>query len=248
MTSPSLDDIRHDIDRIDDAILALLGQRAAATARVRSQKSDDGTLAQSPIRPAREAAMLRRLMAKRGPQVEADLLVRLWRVILVNSTLSQAPVRLHVASPAGRLDLRDHFGPMPIVEHQSAGEALAALTVTPGDIAALPADAGWAAELALGRSSAHVIATLPMIANGDSPSFLIFGMAPAHPSGGDVTLLIATEGARLYGGVQAHWQLASERYRAFAISGFLTCDDPLLLVHKTGGFRLAGRFPSAIKV
>ena len=56
----ALDAIRREIDVIDDQVLDLLERRFAATRRVKATKASDGSIASSPFRPAREAAMLRR--------------------------------------------------------------------------------------------------------------------------------------------------------------------------------------------
>ena len=58
----ALDRIREEIDAIDDAMLALLAKRFAAVEEVKRIKAASGAIAQSPIRPAREAAILRRLV------------------------------------------------------------------------------------------------------------------------------------------------------------------------------------------
>ena len=94
----SLDAIRREIDSIDDQILGLLMRRFAATARVKANKAQDGSIAASPFRPAREAKIMQRLIAQGGAAVPADVLVRLWRVILSASTQSQAQVTLHMDS------------------------------------------------------------------------------------------------------------------------------------------------------
>ena len=60
----SLDAIRREIDAIDDQILRLLMQRFAATGRVKATKAQDGSIAASPFRPAREAAVMRRLIGE----------------------------------------------------------------------------------------------------------------------------------------------------------------------------------------
>src|SRR5688572_16162766 len=109
-----LDRIREDIDEIDDAMLALLARRFAAVEEVKRIKSASGAISQSPIRPAREAAILRRLVAAKPDVVPAELRVRLWRAIISASTLMQAPVRIHVStglfdSVTAQLVLRDHF-------------------------------------------------------------------------------------------------------------------------------------------
>ena len=247
---PSLDDIRRDIDRIDDAILALLAERALATTRVRARKSRDGSIAASPIRPAREAIILRRLIAKRSADIHPETVVRLWRGILVSSTLSQAPVRLHLcgASLDERLALRDHFGPMAVVQHQNVVAVLAALKENSGDIAALCAGAEWAVEIALRRTGARAIAALPCLGGGAAPSLLIFGLAPMQPSGDDVTLLIGALGNKLPMGLTARWQWRSGDYQVLALNGFLTDSELLPLLKTAGYFNLAGRYPAPIEV
>ena len=97
----SLEAIRREIDSIDDQILQLLKQRFAATARVKATKAHDGSIAASPFRPAREAAMMQRLIGEAGGTLNPELLVRLWRVILSASIQSQAPVTLHMDSALG---------------------------------------------------------------------------------------------------------------------------------------------------
>ena len=62
----SLDAIRREIDAIDDDILLLLMQRFAATEKVKATKSHDGSIASSPFRPAREAAVMQRLIREAG--------------------------------------------------------------------------------------------------------------------------------------------------------------------------------------
>src|SRR5437868_7214440 len=58
----SLADIRREIDRIDDGILELIAARLAVVERVRAYKAGTGSLGASPIRPGREAQILRRLI------------------------------------------------------------------------------------------------------------------------------------------------------------------------------------------
>src|SRR5260221_9018115 len=118
----SLDAIRRAMDEIDDAILGLLVRRVEASGRVKGQKSQSGSLSSSPIRPAREASILRRLIRRGGASVPPELLVRLWRVILSSSTLAQAPLTLHISPKLSSkfplpLRLRDQFRPMPVEEH-----------------------------------------------------------------------------------------------------------------------------------
>ena len=58
----SLEEIRREIDAIDDSILKLVAERLAMVDRVRAVKNDADNARASPMRPAREAAILRRII------------------------------------------------------------------------------------------------------------------------------------------------------------------------------------------
>ena len=162
----SLDAIRREIDVIDDQILDLLGRRFAATGKVKATKSSDGSIASSPLRPAREAVMLRRLIARRGVAVSPETLVRLWRVILSASTQSQAPITLHVDGAVERdlgtrLIISQHFCDMPVEVHTAPGRALATLRDRRGDLAIVATGSDWASNLSPAEpGAARVIGTL----------------------------------------------------------------------------------------
>ncbi len=207
---PSLDDIRREIDAIDTGLLDLLGQRFRASAKVRSVKAVEGSLAVSPIRPAREAMILRHLVARRPPEVPVDTLVRLWRVILTSSTLAQA-----------------------------------ALEARRGDIAVVTPRSSWAAPLMSGKGDGpHVIGTLPLLSAGGEPQLLVLGYADAQGTGDDQTLLV---GSSSWSGAAPVWQAVAGPSRLVSLPGFLDAADiardlaPL-------GWRLAGRYPTPIKV
>ena len=68
----SLEEIRREIDAIDDGLLDLLIRRGAATRQVRETKRSDGSIATSPLRPAREAIMLRRLIERGSGAISAE--------------------------------------------------------------------------------------------------------------------------------------------------------------------------------
>ena len=166
----ALDLIREEIDAIDDAMLALLAKRFAAVAEVKRIKAASGAIAQSPIRPAREAAILRRLVQAKPESVPSELRVRLWRAIISASTLLQAPVRIHLGkglfdSVPARLMLRDHFGTTPLAEHPGEAQVLAALAGHHGDVAVVALESPWLDPYLDGRANqARVIASLPQVA------------------------------------------------------------------------------------
>lgn len=258
MTAPSpdttLDAIRREIDLIDDQILDLLTRRFAATGRVKATKASDGSIAASPFRPAREAAMLRRLIAKAGDRLPPETLVRLWRVILSASTQSQAPVTLHVAQAVGhdlamRLLIAQHFCGMKVEMHGGPAEALAALHTRQGDLALIATSSDWAAGFSPEQPGCpRVIGSLPVTAGGGQPKLLVFGHAPAQPSGDDETLVIIP---KVLGDVpSALWQAEAGRFVLVGLPGFLRSEDPFLrdVLARAPGAAIAGCYPRPIKV
>jgi chorismate mutase len=250
----TLDAIRREIDLIDDQILDLLGRRFAATSRVRATKAKDGSIASSPLRPAREAAMLRRLIAQGGRTVAPHVLVRLWRVILSASTQAQAPITLHLdAAAAADLDMRlmigEHFCAMEVTSHGSPQQALEALRTRRGDLAILATRSDWTTEFAPDEDGApRVIGVLPVISRESEPRLLVFGYAEPQDSGDDETLLIS--GEPLVGHVAASWQSSAGVRTLTGVPGFHGPDSPLIreLGSRQPGTFVAGRYPRPIKV
>lgn len=85
-----LETLRAEIDRIDDALLGLIGRRLAVAAAMAPLKERDGDLA---LRPGREAAILRRLAAQ-SPAIPQSLIRALWRELMSHGLQAQAPIDL----------------------------------------------------------------------------------------------------------------------------------------------------------
>ena len=249
----TLDAIRREIDLIDDQILDLLGRRFAATSRVRATKAKDGSIASSPLRPAREAAMLRRLIAQGGSTVAPDVLVRLWRVILSASTQAQAPITLHLdeataADLDARLMIGEHFCAMEVAVHAGPQQALETLRARRGDLAILATRSDWTVAFdSDADSTPRVIGILPVISSSSEPALLVFGYAEPQESGEDETLLISTEPPA---GHAASWHSTAGHRMLTGISGFHAPDSPLIreLSSRLPGTCVAGRYPRPIKV
>jgi chorismate mutase len=254
----ALDRIRGEIDAIDDAMLALLARRFAAVEEVKRIKSANGAIAQSPIRPAREAAILRRLVQAKPDSIPAELRVRLWRAIISASTLVQAPVHIHVGtglfdSVPARLMLHDHFGATPIAGHPGEAQALAALAGHPGDVAVVAVDSPWLDPYLDGRGAqARVIAALPQVASGAIPRLLVFGSAAPEPTGDDETLLVTSgQLPRDFAPVPL-WQMPLGNRHLASLPGFLSETSlPLIGLVRSNvplALTVLGRYPSPIEV
>jgi chorismate mutase len=193
-----LTDLRHDIDRIDRTIVDLLIERTDVVRAIALVKGDrvDGRLA---MRPAREAQILRDLVARAGDRFPRQVLVRMWRELLAATTRQQTPVSLAVHAPAGDpavWDLaRDHFGSTtPIIRSATSGQAIRALSDGTATIAVLPLphddESWWLALITSQPDRLRVFARLPFVpGDGEEAGALALGRLEAEPSGDDLALL-----------------------------------------------------------
>ncbi|MEJ2434298.1 MAG: chorismate mutase [Pseudolabrys sp.] len=186
---PALEDLRKEIDRIDEAVHQLLIERSEIIDRLiavkRSQKTG------SAFRPAREAEMMRRLVKRHKGILPLDTVESIWRVIIATFTYVQAPFSLHADLSAGDALMRDsarfHFGfTVPFVGHMGASGVVAAVSDSKGDLGLVPAFAvpgagAWWSALEF-DAAPKIIARLPFVERADHPAalpvFVISRVAP----------------------------------------------------------------------
>lgn len=245
----ALDALRAEIDRLDDAIHDLIMRRAAvvetlAASRVKASGS--------PLRPGREAMILRRLLARHAGALPGGAVVRLWREIFGASSAMQGgfTVAFHARDADQARLARDHFGgAIPLRPLTTAAGALAALAAGEAQVALLPLPeegepAGQAWWTALDAPRLQVAARLPFWSAGreaGAEALAIIAGAP-DPSGLDRSLLrIETAGDRDRAQVTAALAAAGlpprslllrrehGAVRALAeLDGVLAADDPRL--------------------
>lgn len=200
----TLDDIRAEIDRIDDELHELIVRRTALARDVWNAKGGgvhDEALAV--LRPAREAAMLARLAQRHRGDMPLATLWRIWRAFIIANIRVQAPFDVYVGGGVTASECwdlaRSHFG-FETGMHQlpSAGEAVAAALANAG-VAVLPmADIGtWVGHIV--DSGLRVFAALPQIGPMDeTPRALVIGDVAVEATGEDTTLVrLAAAGATL---------------------------------------------------
>jgi len=227
--APSLAQLRVEIDRIDDELLALLDRRVAIGRRVAAAKGD---LAGPHLRPGREAAILRRLIADRGDDLPAPVVERIWREILSANLARQIDPLTVVFAPAGSeaiVDLaRDRGGVSTRVEAvDSPTAAIAATLDGRATLAVLPdlADTRWRWWPVLLKSDPsgpkpRVIARLPLFGAAPCPAF---GIAPQDPdpSGEDVTLYALRGTESKLGTIVDTAEIDGETWSLVAVDGYL---------------------------
>ena len=140
--TPSLTELRREIDRIDETMHGLLMERGEIIDRLISAKQTQES--GSAFRPAREADMMRRLVDRHKGILPLDTVESIWRVIISTFTYVQAPFSVHADLSAGDAAMRDsarfHFGfTVPFVPHMGAASVVAAVSDSKGDLGLVPA-------------------------------------------------------------------------------------------------------------
>jgi chorismate mutase len=187
--TPSLADLRQEIDRIDEAMHGLLMERGDIIDRLIAVKQTQET--GSAFRPAREAEMMRRLVDRHGGILPLDTAESIWRVIIATFTYVQAPFSVHADLSTGDAAMRDsarfHFGfTVPFVPHMGAASVVAAVSDSKGDLGLVPAFAmagagAWWAALEF-DAAPKIIARLPFVDRADHPAAApVFVVSRAAP-------------------------------------------------------------------
>jgi chorismate mutase len=177
--APSLDDLRKEIDRIDEGMHQLLMERGEIIDRLIAVKRSQDT--GSAFRPVREAEMMRRLVKRHKGILPLDTAESIWRVIISTFTYVQAPFSVHADLSAGDALMRDsarfHFGfTVPFVAHMGASAVVAAVSTSKGDLGLVPAVAvagasDWWSALEF-DAAPKIIARLPFVERADHPAAL----------------------------------------------------------------------------
>src|SRR5947209_3729900 len=177
--TPSLADLRREIDRIDAAMHRLLMERGEIIDRlIRAKRTEESG---SAFRPAREAEMMRRLVERHRGILPLDTAESIWRVIIATFTYVQAPFAVHADLSVGDAAMRDsarfHFGfTVPLLAHMGAAGVVAAVAQSKGDLGLVPAVAiagsgAWWTALEF-AAAPKIIARLPFVERADHPAAL----------------------------------------------------------------------------
>jgi len=193
--------LRVELDGLDDVLHDTVMRRAEVVGRIAALRVKDGP----PLRPGREAAILRRLLARHGGALPRHGIVRIWRELIAAMTELQKPLVIAVcAGGDGAALAREQFGalvalrlhgsPAQALGEVAAGSAVAAVLPMPAD-GEPPAQAWWTGLLHPGKDErrAYVVAKLPFWATRPEGAprgqALVVSAAAPDPSGQDRTLL-----------------------------------------------------------
>ena len=239
---PSLAAVRTRIDEVDKALLALIDERAElAKAVLAAKAADPGSNGGFGLRPAREAQVLRRLLAMPRKAASVSMVVRIWTELMGESLALQGPYQLTVwggEDPARAVELaRMRFGAAPSLARAKTAEETIEAARRLGGVGVLalsPNNAWWARLLA--EPKVRVFAALPCLKAWGPMGALAVADVAVEPSGSDETFWVsdAPEPADAIverlgrDGVAACQVQAAGGLRLFKLAGFYQADDPRL--------------------
>lgn len=231
-TFPPLEELRRAIDAVDDGLLDLVVRRGELVAEVgRAKTTNDAPI----YRPAREAQIMRRLLARPSDSGEKDRILRIWRAIMAASYERQGGLRI-AADPLVEWETAIHFCPRTRPAAASAAEALIRVLGGTVELAVLPAPtpfggADWIPPLIEARRSGapvFVLGRLPFfgLPGAMAREALVVGRGIVDPSGDDVTLSAAE--AAPAGAVKVCFETGAKGLSLFAHAEYVRPDDSRL--------------------
>lgn len=208
MSDLSLDSLRQTIDEIDDQLHDLLMRRVDVVAPMAALKAEDP--GRDFVRPAREAHILRRLIARHGGVLPVEVVIRLWRELMAANLIHQGDFSVHVfgGNPAeGTVDLavwdlaRAYYGSCTTMALQPTPQKLIqVISETRGALGIMPVPAQqdddapwWQVLLAEDTEVPRIIARIPFI-DGDGvemryPPAYVLGCVEPAATGEDTTVI-----------------------------------------------------------
>ena len=200
-TSDRLGLLRAELDQIDDTLHDALMRRAELVEQVGAL----GAKGRVPLRPGREASILRRLLARNQGALAPATVVRVWRELLAGSSAQQSPMTVAVAG-LGLLPIAcEHFGALIPTISVAPDDAIERVRNGRVTVAVLPwpdaAATWWTLLMAERWPRIHAVARLPFWGRRDAAEAVVLSAAPPDPSGSDRSLLGLTtaDGAETLG-------------------------------------------------
>lgn len=196
-----IDDLRREIDGIDDAIHDLVMRRAQLAEALGGMRAGDRV---DLVRPAREAVTLRRLAARHTGPFPVQALTRIWREMMGALACLEGPFAVAVFAPEDRRGFwdvaRDHYGSStPMLPVNSPAAAVRAVADGTASVAVVPVpdeddpDPWWRFLMSEDAKTPRIVARLPFCgrgnARGDDREALAIALLPHEATGDDCTLL-----------------------------------------------------------
>jgi chorismate mutase-like protein len=258
--------LRREIDAVDNKLHNLLMQRTELAVRVGEVKATAQPIGRNPsegakfVRPAREALILRRLVARHKGKLPKAVVVRMWREMISALLQVEGPFVVAVYTPAdqpGYWDIaRDHYGcRVPILGFDRLNHAISAVLEGHATVAVLPLpheddrDPWWRRIAVRQPNVPHVIARLPFGDPGNQRGrglqALVIGTTPNEATERDRSLLVAESRDPISRSslrdalnaaqlkpvfIQAFQEPGGRELHLVEVEGFLAKEDPRLAV------------------
>lgn len=197
----NIDNIRKEIDTIDDKILELLADRSKFVEMVGKIKHANGEK-NSIIRPGREAAMIRRISNKGGGAFSKAAIAHLWRLIIASSIMIEEDTKISALSPQQSNECywlaREYFGAFtPIEKHASTSDVIRDVVERKSTVGVIPiwddnAPKPWWVGLSEVEDAPTVFAKLPFIkmAPSQKAPLVAIGYIKPEATGDDQSLWV----------------------------------------------------------
>lgn len=200
MPDPSLDELRQQIDAIDDQIHNLILKRWEIVRHVAKAKGDSVKFA---VRPTREVAMLRRLAERHRGPFPFSALARMWHEMIAAFTMLQSHYSVAVYANSEQHTLwdlaRDQFGSqVPLTAYPTVRDTLNQVFEGHHQIAVLPApreseDDPWWVKLS-GANAPNIMMRLPFAGTGtirgEPQDAVAVARYKLEPTGSDRTYIL----------------------------------------------------------
>jgi chorismate mutase / prephenate dehydratase len=256
--------LRRQIDSVDTQLHDLLMQRTELAVKVGEVKAKAQPIGRTPsegskfVRPAREAQILRRLIARHKGKLPKAVMVRMWREMISALLQVEGPFVVAVYNPPeepGYWDIaRDHYGcRVPVLGFDRLNHAISAVLDGQATVAVLPQphegdrDPWWRRIAVKQPKVPHVVARLPFGDPGNQRGrglqALVIGTAPNEPTEHDRGLLVAETRDPVSRStlrdalntaqltpvfIQSFQELGGPEQHLVEVEGFLAPDDPRL--------------------
>jgi chorismate mutase-like protein len=243
----TLDDLRSQIDAIDERLHGLLIERSSVIdALIRAKGT---TAPAAAFRPGREADMMRRLVARHEGALPISAVEHIWREIISTFTHMQAPYTLAVDGKADAAAMRDlarfYFGfSVPVETLPDASAVVARVAATGRDLGLIAVEqkgGAWWRGL-VGEKAPRIMALLPFIRLPGRPAPLpAFVVSPplSDPTPADIAIYAARRGdtPEIISGAEILAESGNELLVAIS-----SADEPRILpdAHLSGLVRVGG--------
>lgn len=197
--------LRQKIDAIDDAMIALLIERAQIVEEVGALKSHSSDSV-SFIRPGREATMLRRLMEKTNNAFPKAAIAAMWRII-IGASLNieqklQVSVHIHEGDTTPYWYSREYFGAFTqLTTYRTSAQVISDLSQDKANVGVLFLPLGvdsdtWWCNFNPAQHNMYIFAFIPFVQPSleknqtEIPKLIALAKAMPEETGDDKTVLV----------------------------------------------------------